>query len=624
MKKTITILFIFMLLLCLLTACGDSSSPVAEFSVPEEYGDAASDICVSQNGRIYIAAGNSILEYTTAGEESQVIQLPERNISVVAASKDMLYAYDELSRTVLEIDEKGNVLRLMPVTSSIGYVTKLLASEDALYLMYENTSYDNELLSVSISDESETLLPIPDLYDAGLYDEEHLLVRRKTALYLYNLTTQNTEETTLYYNPPFFSGGYAFDPREKLLYYIANNTLYRVEEKSQEHSLVKILDHPYHKMVFLADTLLLFDPEEKYLCSLNPKTYQEETASVRTYDFEKYSRYVRNYTADTGVEVVDVPGSVDEKFLKQLLAGDSKVDIFILSCSDIHSMEFLTNHAYTDLSVSETLAETVNRMHRSLRDSAYQGDELAGIPLEVSGTVMAFNTESEAYSLAEERITDWESLLLFLEELPPESTILANKAGMYQQLFEQYLYGYCEPYKGKVDFDTDTFRKMLDIITRIHDCSDFQDPGTGPGDLRIGYYSDRDFRQTDVLGINSFLRLDSISSPHKLPDIEAMRSLAPQISVSYAVINPNSENKEDAIRYLEALVTGEEFSSLPEMFPLSENENLNLYMDEAFVQFDQGVLSNVVSILYSYADGKISKEELIAAIQEKTDLILAE
>lgn len=357
------------------------------------------------------------------------------------------------------------------------------------------------------------------------------------------------------------------------------------------------------------------------ICTPDPETHTGEAAPVRTYAFEKFSfPYMRNYTEDTGVKVVDVLGSVDENFLGQLLAGESGVDIYVLYSSNILSMEFLANHAYTDLSVSETLVNTVDRMHQSLRDSAYQGEELAGIPLEASGIVMAFNTESEACTLAEERITDWDSLLLFLEELPPESTILANKASMYQQLFEQYLYGYCEPYEGKADFDTEIFRGTLDLMMRIHDCPAFQDPGN----IKITYGSDRDFRQTDVLGINSGRGLGNIASPHKLPDLEAARSLAPQVSVAYAVVAPDSENREAAIRYLEALVTGEAFSSLPEMFPLPENEDLNLYMEEAFVQFDQGLLSNVVSLLYSYVDGKLSKEELIAAIQEKADLILAE
>lgn len=624
MNKSPALLFVSLILSCFLVACGDSSSAVAEFTVPAEYADTASDICVSQEGGIYVAAGDSILEYTSAGEETRTIPLPERSITAVASSRDMLYAYDMRSRTILEINGKGSVLRLIPLASDMGNVTKLLASEDTLFLMYENASCDNELLSVSLSDGSETLHPISDLYDMGIYDQDHLLVRIKTALYLYDPATKETGEQP-YYNLPFFNIGYVFDPREKLLYYVTDNTLYRMEEKSQEHSVVKLLNHPYRKIAFLSDTVVLFAPQENYICALNPKTFQEETVSIRTYEFDAYSRsYAANYTADTGVEIVDVLGSVDEKFLKQLMAGDSGVDIYVLSSYNVHSLGFLSNHAYTDLSLSETLVNTVGRMHRSLRDSAYQGDELAGIPLAISGTVMAFNPESEACFLAGERITDWESLLLLLEELPPGSTILGNKAGIYQQLFRQYLYGYCEPYKGKADFDTDTFRSALDLMTRIHDCPDFQDPGTGPGDIRPGYYSDNDFRQTDVLGINSSLRLDNIASPHRLPDLEEGRNLAPLINVSYVVVNPNSEHKEEAIRYLEALVTGKEFSSCPEIFPLSDHEELNQYLEEAQVSFDQGVLSNVVSILYAYAEGKISKEEAIASIQEKADLILGE
>lgn len=621
MNKSVSVLFISLLMPCFLTACGKTPQAVTEFSLPEEYETMQTDICMSRNDKIYISVRDSILEYSAAGEESQVIELPDRQVFTVAASDEMLYTYDELNGSILELGQDGSILRQISPASAIHNTAKILASEDTLYLLCENGANEEGLLSVSLPDRTESFAPVPDLHDIGLYDGDLLLVRIKTAFYLYDPDTQETE---LYYPARHFGGGYSYDPQEKLLYYIANNTLYCMEEKNQEQSVVKILNRPYSKIAFLAGNIVMFDPDGKYVCALNPKTYTEETASVRTYNFETYSYYAEDYTENTGVKVVDVLGSVDEKFLRQLLAGDNKADIFVLYSSDIHSLEFLTNHAYTDLSVSETLVNTVDQMHRSLRDSAYQGNELTGIPLRVSGAVMALNTESEAYSLAADRITDWDSLLLLLEELPPGSTILANQAGMYQRLFEQYLYEYCKPYEGKADFDTEAFRKVLNLITRIHDCSDFQKPGTGPGSAIIGYYSDRDFRQTDVLGINSGLDPGSIVSPHKLPDLEETRSLAPQISVAYAVVNPNSENKEGAIRYLEALVTGEKFSSLPEIFPLSDNEDLNLYMDEAHVPFEQGVLNNVVSILYSYADGKLTQEETIAAIQEKADLILAE
>ncbi|MDE7046011.1 MAG: hypothetical protein K2O97_13600, partial [Acetatifactor sp.] len=443
MNKSVSILLGLLFLVCFLTACGDNPSSVTEFSLPEEYDTMQTDICMSQNDKIYIAAGDFILEYTAAGEEGRIIELPDRLVFAMAASNEMLYTYDELNGSILELGQDGTILRQIPPVSFIHNVTNILALEDTLYLLCENGANENGLLTVSLSDGTESFTPVPDLQDIRLYDDGHLLVRIKTAFYLYDL---NTQETELYYLARHFDGGYSYDPQEKLLYFIANNTLYCMEEKNQEQSVVSILNHPYSKMAFLAGNIAMLDPQGKYVCILNPKTYTEETVSVRTYDFEKYNHYARDYTANTGVEVVDVLGSVDEKFLKQLLAGDDKADIFVLYSSDIHSLEFLANHAYTDLSVSETLVNTVDQMHRSLRDSAYRGEELAGIPLEASGAVMAFHTESEAYSLAAEKITDWDSLLLLLEELPPESTILANQAGMYQRLFEQYLYEYCEPY----------------------------------------------------------------------------------------------------------------------------------------------------------------------------------
>lgn len=369
------------------------------------------------------------------------------------------------------------------------------------------------------------------------------------------------------------------------------------------------------------DTLVLSDSEDKYICNLEPNTHAGESHAVCTYNFEKFSvPYAGDYAANTGIEITDIPGSsVDEYFLKQLLAGDSRYDIFVVYSSNIYSRNFWANHAYTDLSASETLANTVEQMHRCLRDSAYQGEELAGIPLYVSGVVMAYNMESDVYSLADETIKDWDSFFRFLEELPPGHTILGNRAGMYHMLFDQYLYGYCAPEKGNAVFDTDAFRKTLDIMRQIHDSSDFQEPGG-----QIDYLADRNFRPTDVLGINNAGSAARSASPHKLPDIEDTRNLAAQITIGYAVINPNSEHKEDAIRYLETLVTGEEFAVSSGVFPSPEYENWNLYMDDAHVCYETGLYNNVSSFINSWLAGRISQDEAIAAIQEKADLILAE
>ncbi len=617
MKKEIILSLILLAMSCFLAACGDDPSAVMEFSVSEEYESMAMDSCASQDGTIYIAAKNYILEYTSDGQESRVIEFPDRFISRVAFSNGMLYACDELSHTILELNQEGAVLRQIPLSITNG-ITKMLASEDRLYLMYINNAYENQLLSVSISDGSEEQLPVSDLYDIGFYDENRLLVRIKTAFCLYDLKTQETE---LYYSARHFGGGYAYDPQKELLYYINKDSLYSLDEKTQEHSIVKLLDHPYDKMMILEDTLVMFDSAEKYICNLNPNTYASESDAIHTYEFKDYSdSYIRNYTTDTGIAVVDIPGSsVDERFLKQLLSGDSRYDIFEVHSSGIHSNEFWENHAYTDLSVSETLVNAVEQMHKTLRDSAYQGEELAGIPLRASGVVMALNPQSEVYSLAKENIKDWDSFFLFLDEMPSGYTILGNKAGMYHFIFDQYLYGYCTPAEGNVTFDTEAFRKTLNIMKQIHDSSYFQEPGG-----QITYMADRSFRPTDVLGINNGGNSSKSASPHKLPDIEAAQSLPSQITVGYAVVNPNSEHKEEAIRYLEALVTSMQFSASPDVFPLPGYENWNLYMDDAYVSYELEIYNNVSSIINSWLIGQISKDEAIASIQEKANLILAE
>ena len=150
---------------------------------------------------------------------------------------------------------------------------------------------------------------------------------------------------------------------------------------------------------------------------------------------------------------------------------------------------------------------------------------------------------------------------------------------MYGFLFDQYFYGYYGPEGEGADFDTDAFRKALDLMKQIHDSPYLQEPGMGS----MSYVRDNSFRPTDILGINNGLEPTGSALLHRLPDIEGTRSLNSQIGAAYAVVNPNSERKEEAIRYLEALVAGEEFLSVPSVFPLPEYEEWNRHMEDAVV-----------------------------------------
>ncbi|MDE7043986.1 MAG: hypothetical protein K2O97_03040 [Acetatifactor sp.] len=338
---------------------------------------------------------------------------------------------------------------------------------------------------------------------------------------------------------------------------------------------------------------------------------------IHTCGFALYSNLYARGLEGLGMEVVDSRMAAgEEEFLKELMSGSSEVDIYV-----VWDSRYWENHAYTDLSVSETLADRVEQMHKVLKDSAYHGDELAGIPVRVMGAVMARNQGSEGYPLVNERIADWDDLLVFLNEISSQYTIMANKAGLYQLLFAQYIYEYGDPLAGNVDFDTESFRKVLDIMKQIHDSPYFQEPGTG---AMISYGADYDFRPTDVIGINHLVVTDQIGDPRRLPAIESDKVPAPQIRVAYAVVNPNSENREAAIRYFEMLVTGRAYLETAELFPLPGNDNLNAYMEDAMVFYDLDIYRTVSVDIDSWLKEQAGLDETVAVIQEKGDLFFRE
>lgn len=350
---------------------------------------------------------------------------------------------------------------------------------------------------------------------------------------------------------------------------------------------------------------------------LYPGINSDRQETLYTCGFEIYSGLYTKGMEGLEIEVIDsqmVEGEGD--FLQKVMSGSSEADIYA-----VWDRGYWENHAFTDLSVSKTLVDCVEQMHGVLRDSAYQGDELAGIPVRVTGAVMACNQASEGYPLVNDRTADWDDLLCFADESSSQYTFMANKAGLYQRLFAQYLYGYGDPVAGNVDFDTEAFRKVLDIMKQIYASPHFQEPGTGAG---ISYGNDYDFRATDVIGINQVIVTDWIGDPRGLPAIEPDNVLNPQIMVIYAMVNPNSQRREAAIHYLEMLATGSAYSETAELFPLPGNDNLNAYMEEAMVCYDLDLYKTVSADIDSWLKGRTGLEETVAAIQKKSDLFFRE
>lgn len=614
MKRLYTISVIIVLTVLFITACGKEPQAIIEFSISPEYKNTAMDICMLQD-KLYIAAKNNIAVYTKDGREAGAIICSDYFISQLAVAGETLYAYDELNRYILEISDEGDILREIPLCFDDGTVEKMVGTTDTLFFLIENDAHENELLIIRLQDDEQEVILLSNLYDIGAYDNNRLMIKLNMDYFLFDPATQETE---LYYRTLQQEEGFTYDPQNGILYYILDQVLYSLDENSQRHSVVKLLDHPYYNLIYATDSLVMLDQLEKNIFVLYPEINNDQPDVIYTYGFQLYSDLYTSGLEDFEMAVVNcqMPEGGEEEFLQELMSGSSEADIYI-----VWDSKYWAYHMYTDLSVSGTLVECVEHMHSVLKASAYQGDELAGIPVRVMGTVMAYNQLSDGYPLVNELIINWDDLLAFLNEFSSQYSIMANKAALYQLLFEEYVYGYGDIHSGTVNFDTEEFYSVLNIMKQIYDSPHFQEPGSG---TMMSYGDDLDFRAADAIGINRLVVTNRISDPRGLPAIESDNPLSPQIEVAYAVVNPNSERKEAAIHYLEMLATGNAFSETAELFPSEENENLNAYMEAAMVCDELDLYRIVATDIDSWLKNQTSLEETVEAIQEKSNLFFKE
>ena len=181
-----------------------------------------------------------------------------------------------------------------------------------------------------------------------------------------------------------------------------------------------------------------------------------------------------------GIPVVKETGSgFDENALEKLLTGKSPYDVIEVDTRNPYAYQYLKQHAYVDLSVSEKLVNAVEQMHASLREESYYENELWGIPIEVIGKGVRYGEALGKYGVSPKDIVTWDDLLSFSERrLENQDFIEANKQFLINELFYQYYFEYNDPYNGVVNFQTDYFRKSLEFMKRIDQSEKFYEAGS--------------------------------------------------------------------------------------------------------------------------------------------------
>ncbi len=272
-----------------------------------------------------------------------------------------------------------------------------------------------------------------------------------------------------------------------------------------------------------------------------------------------------------------------------------------------------------------------------IKESSYYQGKIFGLPLSANFEALYYNRELvEKHNIDLGSIRSWDDYLELAEKIHkdnrmPGYEIIENKNAIYRIMLEQYVLNYNDIYSGKVNFNTNEFKKVLETMKRINESESIKHR-IGIPDTNI---NDKLFIISSCAFFRNFKEDVYFMS---LPNIDDNRNQVSALGVQWAIINPNSKNKELAIRYLEAMVGDGE-----EGYPYYSREVIfndkSLYDGISDVYFENyekvigktsakmeivNIFGNANPILGLYFNGAITVDEAAEQIHEKVAMMLTE
>jgi len=360
---------------------------------------------------------------------------------------------------------------------------------------------------------------------------------------------------------------------------------------------------------------------------------------------------------DTDIKFRSTNYSMDETRLK-LLAGDSDIDIYIISASEIPS--FIENGFYTPFE-SEVIDEYISQCHEMLQEYSYIDGKAAFVPVLLS--IPAILIPKSAIEETGVKYSDIEYLdgyLEFARSYEGERIAYTGSTLLFSFLQEQYELYYCDIENKDVDFETPLYMHIYEEIW-----GGWQDPRGGIG-ATIGFehhitgdYSNNSEKALCTYGTyldseiftdkrlntdpNVYMTSGSTDFFEKwrafpIPKI-SKEVTSNSASAAFAFINPFSENKDAALYVLETIASDffrysgyytkfsmqfEDKSAYPEYFyPESEIFNDFFSMTKS-IAFSDFAFTTKRTDIDDYQAGKLTLEEAVAEYQRQVDIWLNE
>lgn len=472
---------------------------------------------------------------------------------------------------------------------------------------------DRELLQVDLESESVESMTLDfdgDVQSISPYTEGKLLMvvldydkdPMETILYAYDVEAEEATQLGIlpqenYYTPCAI----AYDAARNKIYYTLSGSVWRMDiseeglGEAEEFGDMPLSIYDSDVGIVIGDLYVVSSsdgvigrdvtidklPEQKLRVA--DGTYAEPIRNAYYGFTDKHPEYMVSITHDTSTDTL----------LQSMMNRDSSVDIYALRSNE-SALQALLNRGYVaELEGSEVISTAMAEMYPYIQDACMKDGHIYALPIEGYSDAMGINVNClKKLGYTEEDIpTNWVDLLKLigdiadsgrLEEMPeitvgdPYYTRTWYRESMFTRMIEDFFLW--------LDQDEENVKRSSEVLMQL--CSAFEAvnwDGLGyPEEQEDGMY---DYSEENILLQQQSMYITSLQYATESVQMLPLAMVPGEeplmgIQMEFAIINPFSEHKDEAIQYLEEAWQCVEKTQKMEFCPNLNEPVENAYYEE--------------------------------------------
>lgn len=419
---------------------------------------------------------------------------------------------------------------------------------------------------------------------------------------------------------------FAWNYDDSSLLYSIDNRVWRIRSVKDSPECIASLAvrQPYGLLPLGSNALAAWTDKAIVTCSLDGQTLQDSELVV----FGS-NEYLDAYTLENGdVQLAKYDGTLS--VIDLLQTRSSTPDIMILNTYNHFGVKQLSDRGYLLPLESDLISALVAKMHPDIQAAVTKDGQVVALPCSLLCQPMLGICEETWSQIGAQRPTTWEEMLLFLQGWP-ERKVQHPDIGLFAEGFDSQSLQYLilnniltdyEQYRlsgeGNPGYDTPAFRNLLNLYRSLNFQQIVQEETGGESAflLTAEYQSSAKSYHSGIVGL-------PLSIDAEVPSYLSA-------SMSMMVVNPFSENKENALRLLEYVAEHLAPIDRMEMIPDENTPLRNDYYEEnvrqlaqEIAQIDQQMQSAKESDLPGLEMEKSRKEISLADLEENSWLASA-